>query len=202
MSLVSINPANGQRLSIHATFSSRQIEAALAKAHSAFLGWRELAPAGRARHLRALARTLREQREELAELATAEMGKPLAQARAEIEKSALGCEFYARHGRDWLADEHPPGAPRHAHVSFEPLGVVLAVMPWNFPFWQVIRAAAPALMAGNTFLLKHASNVTGCALALEQVAIEAGLPAGLLQTLLITSREIPALIADPRVAGV
>jgi succinate-semialdehyde dehydrogenase/glutarate-semialdehyde dehydrogenase len=202
MSLVSINPANGQRLSIHATFSSRQIESAVARAHSAFQGWRELAVTGRARHLRALARALREQADELAELATAEMGKPLAQSRAEIEKSALTCEFYARHGRAWLADEHPPGAVRHAHVAFEPLGVVLAVMPWNFPFWQVIRAAAPALMAGNTLLLKHASNVTGCALALEQVFAEAGLPAGLFQALLVTSKEIPALIADPRIAGV
>ncbi|MSU69896.1 MAG: NAD-dependent succinate-semialdehyde dehydrogenase [Opitutaceae bacterium] len=202
MSLVSINPANGQRLSIHATSSSRQIEAALAKAHSAFLGWRELSPTGRARHLRALARTLREQRDELAELVTAEMGKPLLQARAEIEKSALACEFYARHGRDWLADEHPPGATRHAHVSFEPLGIVLAIMPWNFPFWQVFRAAAPALMAGNTLLLKHASNVTGCALAIEQIFAEAGVPSGLLQALLVTPREIPALIADPRVGGV
>ncbi len=202
MSLVSINPATGQRLSIHATFTSRQIETAVARAHSAFLGWRELSPAGRARHLRALARTLREQRDELAELATAEMGKPVAQARAEIDKSALTCEFYARHGRDWLADEHPPGASPHARVTYEPLGIVLGIMPWNFPFWQVIRAAAPALMAGNTFLLKHASNVTGCALALEQVVTEAGLPAGLLQTLLVTSAEIPALIADPRVAGI
>jgi succinate-semialdehyde dehydrogenase/glutarate-semialdehyde dehydrogenase len=202
MSLVSINPATGQRLSIHATFSSRQIEAALARAHSAFLGWRELSPVGRARHLRALARTLREQRDELADLATAEMGKPVSQARAEIEKSALMCEFYARHGRDWLGEEHPPGASPHARVTYEPLGVVLGIMPWNFPVWQVIRAAVPALMAGNTFLLKHAANVTGCALALEQVFAEAGLPAGLLQTLLVTTAEIPALIADRRVAGI
>src|SRR5476649_2306980 len=179
MFLVSINPATGQRLSIHATFTSRQIETAVARAHSAFLGWRELSPAGRARHLRALARTLREQRNELADLATAEMGKPVAQARAEVEKSALGCEFYARHGRHWLADEHPPGAARHAHVAFEPLGVVLAIMPWNFPFWQVIRAAAPALMAGNGAVLKHASNVPGCALAIQEIFESAGLPPGL-----------------------
>jgi succinate-semialdehyde dehydrogenase/glutarate-semialdehyde dehydrogenase len=202
MSFISINPATGQRLGIHAPFTSRQIAAALARAHSAFHGWRELSPGGRARHLRALARTLREQRDELAGPATAEMGKPVTQALAEIDKCALTCDFYARHGRDWLADEHPPGASPHARVTYEPLGIVLGIMPWNFPFWQVVRAAAPALMAGNTFLLKHASNVTGCALALEQVAVEAGLPAGLLQTLLVTSREIPALIADPRVAGV
>jgi succinate-semialdehyde dehydrogenase/glutarate-semialdehyde dehydrogenase len=202
MSLVSIDPASGQRLGIHATFSPRQIEAALARSHSAFLGWRELSPAGRARHLRSLARVLRAERDELAALATAEMGKPVSQARAEVEKCALACDFYARHSAEWLADEHPPGASPHARVTYEPLGVVLGIMPWNFPFWQVIRAAAPILMAGNTFLLKHASNITACAVALEQAFTEAGVPAGLMQTLLITSQEVPGLIADRRVRGV
>lgn len=202
MSFVSINPATGQRLSIHRAFTSTQISAALAKAHAAFLGWRELAPTHRAKHLRAVARMLREQRDELAQLATNEMGKPIAQGRAEVEKCAAVCEFYARHGRDWLADERPSGAPRGAHVTFEPLGVVLAIMPWNFPFWQAFRAAAPALMAGNTVLLKHAGNVAACALAVEQVFVEAGVPAALFQNLLITAKEIPSLIADPRVRGV
>jgi succinate-semialdehyde dehydrogenase/glutarate-semialdehyde dehydrogenase len=202
MSLVSINPATGQRLGIHRAFSSTQIAEALAKAQAAFLGWRELSPVGRARHLRAVARALQEQRDDLAALATNEMGKPITQSRAEVEKCAAVCEFYARHARAWLADERPPGAPRHTHVTFEPLGVVLAVMPWNFPFWQVFRAAVPALMAGNTVLLKHASNVSGCALALEQLFIEAGVPAGLFQTLLITAKEIPTVIADPRVRAV
>jgi succinate-semialdehyde dehydrogenase/glutarate-semialdehyde dehydrogenase len=202
MSLVSINPATGQRLSIHRAFTSTQIAAALGKAQAAFLGWRELSPAGRAKHLRSVARVLIEQRDELAQLATDEMGKPIAQGRAEVEKCAAVCEFYARHGRAWLADERPSGAPRGTHVTFEPLGVVLAIMPWNFPYWQAFRAAAPALMAGNTVLLKHAANVTACALAIEQVFVEAGIPAGLFQTLLVTSKEIPALIADPRVRGV
>jgi succinate-semialdehyde dehydrogenase / glutarate-semialdehyde dehydrogenase len=202
MSLVSINPTTGARLSIHRAASSREIAAALAKAHSAFLGWRELSPNERGRHLRAVAKTLREQRDELAELATTEMGKPISQARAEIEKCAAVCDFYARHGRDWLADERPPGAPRHTHVTFEPLGVVLAIMPWNFPFWQAFRAAAPALMAGNTIVLKHASNVSGCALAIEQLFAEAGVPTGLFHTLLVTPKEIPALIADDRIRAV
>lgn len=202
MPLVSINPATGQRLSSYSPFSAAKISATVAKAHSAFLGWRELSPAGRARHLRSIARVLRERKDELAALATVEMGKPVKQSLAEIEKSATACEFYARHGGTWLADERPVDAPRGTRVTFEPLGVVLAIMPWNFPFWQVLRAAAPALMAGNSLLLKHASNVTGCALALERIFAAAGLPAGLFQVLLVSSREIPALIADTRVRGV
>ncbi|HEX2852969.1 MAG TPA: NAD-dependent succinate-semialdehyde dehydrogenase [Opitutaceae bacterium] len=202
MSFVSINPATGQRLSIHRAFASTQISAAMAKAHAAFLGWRELSPSGRASHLRAVARVLREQGDELARLAAEEMGKPVAQGRAEVEKCAGVCEFYARHARDWLADQRPSGAPQQAHVTFEPLGVILAIMPWNFPFWQAFRAAAPALMAGNTMVLKHAGNVAACALAIEQVFVEAEVPAGLFQNLLVSSKEIPALIADPRIRGI
>lgn len=202
MSLISINPATGQRLHIHGLHSSVQIEQAVARAHAAFQGWRETSPAFRARHLRALGRILRLQRDDLAGLITAEMGKPVTQARAEIEKCAAVCDYYARHGADWLADEHPPGAPKAARVVHEPLGVVLAIMPWNFPFWQLFRAAVPALMAGNTVLLKHASNVSGCALAIAQVFADARVPAGLLQTLLITAREVSALVADARIRGV
>lgn len=202
MSLVSINPATGQRLSSHRPFTAAQIGTATARAQAAFLEWRHVLPAKRAERLRSVGRGLRLRRDKLAALATREMGKPLEQARAEIEKSASACDFYARHGRAWLADEHPPGAPRGTRVAFEPLGVVLAIMPWNFPFWQVLRAAAPVLMAGNALLLKHASNVTGCALALERLFAEAGMPAGLFQTLLVSSEKIPALIADDRVRGV
>jgi succinate-semialdehyde dehydrogenase/glutarate-semialdehyde dehydrogenase len=202
MSLVSINPATGQRLHIHGLHGSVHIEHAIARAHSAYHGWRETSPAFRARHLRALGRVLRLQRDDLAALITAEMGKPITQSRAEIEKCAAVCDFYARHGADWLAEEHPSGAPKNARVAYEPLGVVLAIMPWNFPFWQLFRAAVPALMAGNTVLLKHAANVSDCALAIEQVFADAKVPAGLLQTLLITSREIPALIADARICAV
>ncbi len=202
MSLVSIDPATGQRLHIHGLHSSIHLEAALAQAHAAFLGWREASPAFRARHLRALARILRLQRDDLAELITAEMGKPVTQSRAEVEKCALICDYYAKHGADWLGEVHPAGAPKRTRVTHEPLGVILAIMPWNFPFWQVFRAAAPALMAGNTLLLKHASNVSGCALAIEQVFHDARVPAGLLQTLLVSTREIPALVADARIRGV
>lgn len=202
MSMVSINPATGQRLHIHGLHTSLQIAATLKRAHAAFLGWREAAPALRARHLRNLARALRAQRDDLADLITAEVGKPITQARAEIEKCAMVCDYYAKHGAAYLAPEHPPGAPRSARVVYEPLGPILAIMPWNFPFWQVFRAAAPALMAGNPLVLKHASNVSGCALAIALICTDAGLPGGLLQTLLVRSSEIPAIIADPRIRGV
>lgn len=202
MSLISINPATGQRIHIYGPHSSVHIEAVLKKAHDAFLAWRETAPAFRARQLRALARALRAQLGDLAELITAEVGKPITQSRAEIEKCAMVCEFYARHGADFIADTHPAGAPKNARVTYDPLGTVLAIMPWNFPFWQVFRAAVPALMAGNTVVLKHASNASGCALAIEQLFSDARVPAGLLQTLLITNQEIPALIADPRINGI
>lgn len=202
MSLISINPATGQRIHIYGSHTSVQIESALHQAHTAFLGWRELSPALRAKHLRALARSLRTQLDDLADLITAEVGKPITQSRAEIEKCAKVCEYYAKHGADYLADEHPAGAPKQARVHYEPLGTILAIMPWNFPFWQLLRAAAPALMAGNTLLLKHSANVSGCALAIEQVFHDAGVPHGLLQTLLIPAKEVTAIIKDPRVAGV
>ncbi len=202
MPFVSINPATGRQIRRHRTDGPAQLESALAHAHSAFLGWRELALSERSRHLQSLAVHLRRQATPLADLIVAEMGKPVTQARAEIEKCAATCDFYARQGARFLRPEHPVGAPRHAQVVFEPIGVVLAIMPWNFPFWQVLRAAAPALMAGNTFLLKHAPNVSGCAAAIEELCREAGLPAGVLRTIRAETRAIPALIADPRVRAV
>ncbi|MCC6414877.1 MAG: NAD-dependent succinate-semialdehyde dehydrogenase [Opitutaceae bacterium] len=202
MSLISINPATGQRIHLYGSHTSVQIEAALKLSHTAYLGWRELSPASRAKHLRALARSLRTQRDDLADLITAEVGKPITQARTEIEKCAKVCDYYAKHGADYLADEHPIGAPKHARVVYEPLGPILAVMPWNFPFWQLFRAAAPALMAGNTVLLKHSANVSGCALAIEQVFLDAGLPTGVMQTLLSPAKEVETLIKDPRIVGV
>ena len=158
--------------------------------------------ASRARLLRAIARALRKQSDTLSNLLTSEVGKPIAQARAEIEKSAAVCDYYAKNGARYLAPEHPAGAPRNARVVYEPIGIVLAVMPWNFPFWQVFRAAAPALMAGNTFLLKPAPNTPGCALAIEQIFATAGAPSGVLQTLLVGVDAVPRLIADNRVRAV
>jgi len=202
MSLISINPATGQRIHIYGSHSSVQIEAALRQSRAAFLGWRETSPETRAALLRGLAHNLRTQADDLAALITAEMGKPITQARAEVDKCARLCEYYAKHGSAYLAEERPSGAPRQARVVYEPLGSVLAIMPWNFSFWQVFRAAVPCIMAGNTVLLKHAANTSGCALAIEQLFHDAGLPRGLLQTLLVPTELLAALIADPRVAGV
>jgi len=199
MPFVSINPATGRTIHRYRAHTPGQIQTALAHTHSAFLGWRELALSERAKHLHALATQLRHERDTLADLIVAEMGKPVVQARLEIEKCANTCDFYARHSARYLKPERPLGAPRHARVVFEPMGVLLAIMPWNFPFWQVFRAAAPALMAGNTLLLKHASNVSGCALAIEAVCQRAGVPAGVLRTVLADTGAVPALIADPRV---
>ncbi|HXA80840.1 MAG TPA: aldehyde dehydrogenase family protein, partial [Opitutaceae bacterium] len=202
MSFISINPATGKRLRVYREHTPAQVVTAVGRAQAAFEDWRQVSFPERARQVRALARALRAQREPLAQLMTAEMGKPIAQARAEVEKCALGCEHFARHAAAFLADERPAGAPKNSRVTFAPLGVVFAIMPWNFPFWQVFRAAAPALMAGNVILLKHSSNVSGCALAIEKVFAAAGVPRHLLQTLLVPSGKIPALIADPRVCAI
>ena len=202
MPLVSLNPATGRVLKTYREHSPAQVTAALTQVHAGFLGWRELALTDRARHLRALAATLRAQTEPLARLITAEMGKTLTMSRLEIEKCAACCDFYAAHSARLLKAERPLGSPKNARVVFAPLGVILAVMPWNYPFWQLFRAAAPALMAGNTILLKHAANVSGCALAIERVFADAGLPGGLLRTVLTTPKAVPALIADARIRGV
>ena len=202
MPLVSINPSTGRTLKRYPEHTPAQIAAALDHTHSAFSDWRDTPLATRSRHLVVVAATLRRQRAALAHLITAEMGKPLAEARAEIEKCAACCVFYAKHSARFLKPQHSVGAPKNARVCFEPLGVILAIMPWNYPFWQAFRAAVPALMAGNTVLLKHASNVSGCALAIERVFAQSGAPAGLLRTVLVSSKAIPALIQDPRVRGV
>jgi len=202
MSLVSIDPTTGRRLATYRAHSRADLGRSLSRAHAAHATWRTLTPTARAKYLRALSRELLAQRDELAALATAEMGKPIAQARGEVEKCARTCEYFATHGPAFLANERPPGAPADARVVFDSLGVVLAIMPWNFPFWQVFRAAAPALMGGNVMLLKHAPTVTGCALAIEKLFARAGLPKGVFQVLLTGIAPIPALIADPRVRAV
>ena len=202
MRLVSINPATARQIASHRGHTRAEVERAVARAHTAHLAWRKLTPKVRAKHLRAVGRGLLARREQLATLATTEMGKPVKQARTEVEKSALACEFYAQHGPDFFRDEVPPGAPASTRVTYEPLGIVLGIMPWNFPFWQAIRAAVPALMGGNAFLLKHAPNVPACARAIEQVFTDAGVPAGVFQVLLIDTTPVPALIADPRISAV
>ncbi|MBS0633142.1 MAG: NAD-dependent succinate-semialdehyde dehydrogenase [Verrucomicrobia bacterium] len=202
MPFVSVNPATGRRLAVHRAHSRARVAAAVDRAQAAYLDWRGLTLARRARVIRAIARRLRAEQETLAQLLTAEVGKPIAQARAEVGKSAMVCDYYARHAARYLAPERPLGAPRGTRVVCEPLGLILAIMPWNFPFWQVFRAAAPALMAGNGFLLKPAPNTAGCALAIEKIFAEADAPRGLLTVLLAEVDAVPGLVADARIRGV
>jgi succinate-semialdehyde dehydrogenase/glutarate-semialdehyde dehydrogenase len=168
----------------------------------AFRSWRRVDSSSRARVLTATAGVLRDRLEDLARLVTQEMGKPLDQARAEVEKCAWVCEYYAAEGTDHLAPVAVETDAFRSMVAFEPLGVILAIMPWNFPLWQVVRFAAPTLMAGNAALLKHAPTTQGCAHAIEDVFLEARLPGGVFQNLPVDVDAIPGIIADPRVAAV
>ena len=202
MEFKSVNPANGNLITGIAAFTAGELESALQQAARAAPHWRQLAVAERCRLMQQAATVLRQRAEELARLMTLEMGKPISEARAEIEKSALGCEYYAAEGPVFLADEEIASDAGRSLVTYQPLGTVLAVMPWNFPFWQVFRFAAPALIAGNTGLLKHASNVPQCALAVESVFVEAGFPAGVFRTLMIPSSRVAGVIEDPRVHAV
>jgi succinate-semialdehyde dehydrogenase / glutarate-semialdehyde dehydrogenase len=202
MVMQSINPTTEEVLESFQEFSPPQVDQALQQAYDAQRRWRTTPFGDRAAALQATARVLRQQKARWAELLTAEMGKPIVEAEAEIDKCAWNCDFYAEHASQFLADEPIQTNARESYVEFQPLGVVLAIMPWNFPFWQVIRFAAPALMAGNGAVLKHASNVPRCALALEEVFNTAGLPNGLFRTLLVPGAETTKLIADPRIAAV
>lgn len=198
----SINPATGRLIAEYPEHDHSSIEARLAAARSAQAAWRTSDPEARAAELFEAARVLRQRRSELASLMTREMGKPIAAAEAEVEKCAWVCEHYARHGARMLASETVATDASRSLVRYEPLGLVLAVMPWNFPLWQVFRCAAPALAAGNGVVLKHASNVPGCALAIESVFEACGLPPGLFTTLLVPSSAVAALIAHPAIAAV
>jgi succinate-semialdehyde dehydrogenase/glutarate-semialdehyde dehydrogenase len=202
VSLTAINPATGETIATHPETAPADLARRVEQSREAFLAWRDTGIAERARHLQGVAVLLRRDSEPLAALMAREMGKPIRQGRAEIEKCAHTCEHVARHAADWLAPETVPTEALRSYVAFRPLGILLAVMPWNFPFWQVFRAAAPALMAGNALLLKHASNVPGCALAAEALWHEAGLPEGVFRTMLVGANRVGDLIAHPHVAAV
>jgi succinate-semialdehyde dehydrogenase/glutarate-semialdehyde dehydrogenase len=202
MSLISVNPATGHRIAVFRSHTRADLGRIVARADVAQRAWARLTPAQRATFIRALGAELRTRRDALAALATDEMGKPVTQGRGEVEKCAALCDYYSAEGPRMLASQHPPRAPEKSRVVFEPLGVVLAIMPWNFPFWQVLRAVVPTLLAGNAVLLKHAPSVPGCAVALEKIFSQAGFPPGVFQVLLTTTRPVPALIADRRIAAV
>ena len=200
--LKTINPATGEPGRSYEPNSIDEAHAAAAAAHRAFQQWRRTTFDARAAVIRKAAEILRARTDEFARLMTEEMGKTFDDGRAEIEKCAVNCDWFADHAHEYLADEEADIGGGEAFVTFNPLGVVLAVMPWNFPFWQVFRFAAPALMAGNGAILKHASNVPGSALAIEQVLHDAGIPADLFRTMLLPSSDVEALIKDPNIAAV
>lgn len=197
-----VNPANGETLREYAGHDATECAARLDAAAAAFREWRRTSFADRAAIAHAAARLLRERAAEHGRLATLEMGKPVAQAEAEVEKCAWVCEWYAEHAEDLLADAPAATDATRSYARCEPLGVLLAVMPWNFPFWQVFRAAAPALMAGNVVALKHASNVPGVALAIEALWRDAGAPPGAFTTLLAPSSLVDGLVDHEAVAAV
>ncbi len=202
MALVSVNPVNGQRLREYDEHSDARVAELLAAAARGYAGWRRTSFSERRRALEQAGAVLEGRREALARLMALEMGKPLAQGRAEVDKCASVCRYYAEHGEAFLRSEDVATEASHSFVAYQPLGPVLAVMPWNFPLWQVFRFAAPALMAGNVGLLKHASNVSGCALAIEELLHEAGVPQGAFRTLLVPSSRVMALVEAPEVKAV
>ncbi|HEU4939821.1 MAG TPA: NAD-dependent succinate-semialdehyde dehydrogenase [Vicinamibacterales bacterium] len=202
MAITSINPATGKPIRTYQELTPDAAAAAVVQAHSAWPAWRSTPFSQRAPLMKKAASLLRQRKSELSTLMAGEMGKPLAQGVAEVEKCAWVCEYYADFAESHLAPDVVKTENAKSYVAFEPLGVVLAIMPWNFPLWQVFRFAAPSLMAGNAGILKHASNVPGCALAIEQLFKDAGFPAGLFRTLLISSRDVKAVIEHPLVRAV
>ena len=197
-----VDPSNGAKGRSYEGHTRQQALSIAKEAHAAFPEWRRRSFAERAQLMRGAAASLRKRKDEFAELMTAEMGKTCKEGLAEVEKCAVNCDFFAEHAEGFLAREPVNMDGPKAFVTFNPLGVVLAIMPWNFPFWQVFRFAAPTLMAGNTAVLKHASNVPGCALAIEDVFRDAGFPPNVFRTLLIPSADVEALIDDQSVAAV
>ena len=202
MAIESINPANSKLLRRFAPLTAEAIREKIALASEAFRDYQAVPLEHRALCMRKLAAILEEETEDLATVITEEMGKPLRTARQEVLKCATGCRYYADNAARMLTPESIPTEASESYVRWDPLGVVLAVMPWNFPFWQVFRFLAPALMAGNVGLLKHASNVPQCSIAIESLVRRAGFPRGTFQSLLIESRQVESVLADEKIAAV
>src|ERR1041384_5913945 len=202
MAIASINPATGEKLKEFSPFDDAEIEKRLGRAENAFRRYRRTTFTQRSELLDAVTELLFQEKNKFAEIITLEMGKLLRDSIAEIEKCARGCRFYAENGERFLEDELAQTDAAKSYVQYQPLGPVLAIMPWNFPFWQVFRFAAPALMAGNVGLLKHAANVPECALAIEEIFCRAGFDEGVFQTLLIEAGQVEKLIVDPRIKAI
>ena len=202
MTFQSINPTTGAPFATYEEWPTEEAQDVIGKVHRDYLAWRRTGFEHRASLMRNAAEILNKKAREYAQLMAEEMGKPFHDGVAEAEKCARACEFFADNAENFLTRHPVRTEARRTFVAFNPIGVVLAVMPWNFPFWQVFRFAAPSLMAGNAALLKHASNVPGCALAIEQIFRDAGFPENLLRTLMITSKQVEAVIEHPLVRAV
>jgi len=202
MSIQAINPATGEVVATHDEMKPDVVAGIVESVHAAALDWRRASYADRAVPMRKAAEILRKEARDFAHLMAREMGKPVRDGVAEAQKCATACDFFAEHAAKFLAREVVKTEARSSFVTFNPLGVVLAVMPWNFPFWQVFRFAAPGLMAGNAAVLKHASNVPGCAIAIEEIFRRAGFPENVFRTLMIGSGAVDAVIEHPRVRAV
>ncbi|MCB5174207.1 NAD-dependent succinate-semialdehyde dehydrogenase [Microvirga lenta] len=198
----SVNPATGKVIASFEEYQPDDIEQALEEASQAQRAWAHVPVSERVRLLTKAAKVLRSRKAHYASLITSEMGKPILEAEAEVEKCAWNCDFYAAQAERFLAPEQVPSNASESMVVFDPLGVILAIMPWNYPFWQLFRFLAPALAAGNGAVLKHASNVPQCALAIEEVLRDAGAPTGLFRTLIVGASAVEGLIEDPRIAAV
>ena len=199
MAIKAVNPTTGETIKEYEEMTPEEVTSVIEKSHQAFLKWRTTGFAERAELMKKAAQVLRNNSDGYAKLMAQEMGKPISGGRAEAEKCAWVCDYYAENAEKFLQREMVETEATKSFVTFQPLGVVLAVMPWNFPFWQVFRFAAPALMAGNAGILKHASNVPGCALAIEEVFQQAGFPENVFRTLLAGSRQVDAVIENPLV---
>ncbi|MEY4744527.1 MAG: hypothetical protein RL272_472 [Candidatus Parcubacteria bacterium] len=199
MAFISTNPATGEAFAEHPEMDAAEVARRLDLADRAFEEWRETSFAERAALMKRLGALFREKKRPVAEIASREMGRPITAAMAEAEKCAVVCDYYAENAERMLAAEAVDAGPGESFVRFDPLGIVLAVMPWNFAYWQAMRFVAPALMAGNVGLLKHSSNVQGCAIALEELVREAGFPTGCFQNLAIRAADVEAVLRDPRV---
>ncbi|MBC8183822.1 NAD-dependent succinate-semialdehyde dehydrogenase [candidate division KSB1 bacterium] len=202
MSIVAINPATGKTIKTYEEPSPQEVKGIIEQSHLAFIEWRTTSFSLRSTLMKKAAQFLRDNSERYAKLMTDEMGKTISGGRAEVEKCAWVCDYYAENAETFLQAELVETDASKSYVTFNPIGVVLAVMPWNFPFWQVFRFAAPALMAGNGGILKHASNVPGCALAIEETFREAGFPKDIFRTLLIGSKQVEVVIENPQIKAV
>ncbi|MTI38914.1 aldehyde dehydrogenase family protein, partial [Fulvivirga lutimaris] len=202
MNLESINPANGENIATYKAMTSKEVKHVIDESHNDWKDWRKTNFEQRSELMHKAAEVLRQNKASYAELMALEMGKVLKDGASEIEKCAWVCDYYADNAKGFLEDNKIDTDASHSFVAYRPIGVVLAVMPWNFPFWQVMRFATPALMAGNAGVLKHASNVSGCAIAIEKVFQKAGFPKNIFRTLIIPSDKVEEVIKNEKVKAV